>query len=682
MRPLWIGEVAQPVPVRRTFDYEIPESLLPSAHPGVRVRAPFGPRSLVGTLLSVRRAVPERALKAIDSILDAEPFLGPDMLELASWLARRYGAAPGDCHRALLPAFLKHPRKGPRGLPGAGRETAGGEPVASAAVEASGSGSGAPAHSLTQGQSAAVSELAGMLRRGRFAAAILFGVPASGKTEVYLRLMREAVSMGGQTLYLLPEISLTYPFFDALRGRAGFPIALWHSRLGTRARRSFWAGVRDGSIRAVIGARSACLLPFKALRLAVVDEEQDESYKQEAPAPCYHAREVVLERARRSGALVLLGSATPSLEAVAAAESGGWPLLRLNERVFQGSGPRVEIVGRPRSRGACLGPELLDRIKDRLGRREQVILLANRRGYSNFALCRKCGWVARCAPCGVAYIHHQEAGGYCLRCHHCGRREDVPRACAKCGEEVLAFSGIGTQRVVSELESMLPGARVLRMDRDSVCKEKGGDSRLYERFRSGQADILVGTKLVAKGYHFPDVTLVGVVDADTMLHMPDFRVAERTVQLLLQAAGRSGRAEKAGEVLLQSAHPSHYALQAVARGDYLRFVRQELEFRKELHYPPFSTLLRAVLSGTPEGAVRDASEALAEFLRRRWPASSAEVLGPSAAVILKARGRFRHHLLLKLKQDGLLEQALSAFSEFRTPAGVRARLLVDPYDLF
>lgn len=663
-----IAEIAQPVPLRRTFEYEIPSGLKDKARPGARVRAPFGPsRRLIGMILSVREGSSERKLKLIEDVVDEEPVLTAELMELARWMSRRTCASIGECVKALVPSFI-HPI--------AVSPASSGDKIQVAEKPG--------AFELTPGQVAAFAGLHERLKARTFSTALLYGVPASGKTEVYLRLMHEALAMGGQVLYLLPEIALTKPFFEELSRRAGVPTALWHSRLGIRERRSVWMGLRSGEIRVVVGARSACLLPFKDLRLAVIDEEQDESYKQEGQAPLYHARDLVMERARRLGALVVLGSATPSMETMAMVEAGALALFGLPQRVSgRDLGPKVEVIDKPPRPGSCISEPLLAQIRDRLGRREQVILLINRRGFSNFLLCRKCGWVARCPVCNLAYIHHQaKPGQFDLRCHHCGRQERVPDRCGSCKVIGVAMFGVGTQKIESEIRKLLPGARVLRMDRDTVSKDKPHDSPIYDEFKAGKADILVGTKLAAKGYHFPEVTLVGVVDADTMLLMPDFRCAERTVQLLFQVGGRAGRAEKPGEVLVQSAQPGHYAIQAAARGDYLRFARQELDFRRQLSYPPFSTLIRAIFSGKNEAAVTKAADSASEAWRAAVSGDYCEILGPAPAVYHKLRGRYRYHLLAKVKDEARLEEVLAKMSQTQAPSGVRIAMNVDPYDLF
>jgi len=689
-----IAEVAYPLPLHQSFDYEVPEALRGAARPGSRVRAAFGPRSMLGVVLSVRAGGPPAgiSLKPLAAVLDAAPVLDDELLSLARWMAQRYCAPIGECVKILLPANL---REAKRALPLGGSERWD-SPARSAGA----------AFTLTGGQSSALSRLGAKLRAGKFSANLLFGVPASGKTEIYIRLIREAVSDGGQALFMVPEISLTKPFFDDFKGAVGLPVALWHSALGSGQRKKVWLGLRSGEVRVVVGARSASLLPLPNLRLAVIDEEQDESFKQDGQAPFYHAREVALERASRHGAMVVLGSATPSIEACSAAERGEMELILLQERVCRSTDrPPVRILERPPGEARCLSEELLEALKACMARREQAILLVNRRGYSNFIMCRQCAWVCRCPSCGVAYVHHEagqkqrkgrkeeeqnlfetddhasgSAGGVMI-CHHCGGTRELPETCGRCGNRSLRLAGVGTQKVVSELRSRLPGLRVLRMDSDTVSREDPAEEGAYEAFKSGKADVLVGTKLVAKGFHFPRVTLVGVVDADTMLSMPDFRCAERTVQLLVQAAGRAGRAERPGEVLLQTSQPTHYAIQAVARGDYAAFARQEMGLRRELGYPPASRLLRLLFSGRKDDAVRDAAEGAAQALREGLGPSE-EILGPAPGVYAKLQGSFRHHLLIKAGDDERLAQVIEKVRGLRMPSGVKLKANVDPYDFF
>lgn len=660
-----IAEVAFPVPLPKGFHYRVPDGVTVS--PGQRVRASFGPRRTVGTVLSVFDGEPSRPLKFLDGLVDSEPALSQEGVDAARWMARRFGASIGECVKALLPPYVKSLSEP--------------APVSAAAPREH-----APkAFELTIGQGHALGRLETLLAERKPARVVLFGVPASGKTEVYLRLIRRAIQDGGQALFLLPEIALTRPFFDEFSAGLGVPVALWHSGLTQRERRLTWLAVRRGDVKVVVGARSAVLLPFKDMRLVVLDEEQDESFKQDGSAPFYHARELAVERARAFGALAVLGSATPSIEAWDLARRGEAELLAMPERVSRVEAPSVRVIPLP-GFGEVLSEELLAKMRDRLAKGEQTILLVNRRGFATLTMCHKCRWIDRCADCGVAKICHEGPlrpdgrPSWVLVCHHCGKNWPPPERCGKCGETSVRVSGVGTQKVAAEVKRRLAGARVLRMDRDTVSKEGKQEESVYDRFRSHKADVLVGTKLVAKSFHFPDVTLVGVVDADTMLHMPDFRAAERTMQMLAQVAGRSGRADKPGEVVLQTLSPDHEAIRGAADGDYAAWADAELEARRELRYPPSQSLVRAVLAGKDEARVVEAAHALAARLTEAL-GLEAEVVGPAPALLREVRGKFRHHLLIKLSPERV-EALLAAARAKAQPSGVRLTLDIDPYDMF
>jgi primosomal protein N' (replication factor Y) len=653
-----VAEVAFPLPLHRTFDYLVPDALAATVAPGSRVRAPFGPRRLTGFVVGLKDAGDGRALKSLD---EAEPPLwGPDLVEMARWLSEKYCASLGECLSALLPNYLKAVR--------------GWEPLAEPAPPASQE----PRFELNDEQSKAYERLASLLSERRHAAALLLGVPASGKTEIYLRLLEAVAREGAQALFLVPEIALTHPFLEEFAARLPVPLVSWHSKASVAAKKRAWLHLAGGRPAVVVGARSAALLPLPRLRLAVVDEEQDESYKQDGVNPQYHAREVAIERARRAGCLAILGSATPSLESYQKASAGEWDLLRLSRGVQQKARPSVTILDRRKSPTSLLLPELSAELKKALDEKEQTILVVNRRGFSPLTLCRHCGWLARCKACGIAMVHHQGEGGGSLRCHHCEAKMAVPAACPDC-KKPIAHSGAGTQRAESAARELLPDARVLRFDADTMKANKESES-LYRRFKKLEADVMVGTRLVSKGYHFPEVTLVGIVDADAMLDFPDFRGAEKTYQLLVQAAGRAGRAQKPGRVLLQTFHPDHYAIEAAAKGDYDAFAKRELEFRKELGYPPFGTLFRVVVSAADEAKAADAAETLTVELRKKLASNMTEVLGPGPAFHKQLRGKYRFHLLIKAR-GASASMCRQALREIKAPSGSTAKVTVDPHDL-
>ncbi len=659
-----IAEVAFALPLHQTYHYLLPTGS--DAETGSRVRAPFGSRRLVGTVLRIFDATPERPLKTIEAVIDPKPVLPAELAGLAQWLSSHYGAPLGECLRAVSPSFVKT------------RAEAGAAPELAAVAP---QGSPRPAFELTAAQSQALARLSRMLASGRHHAALLYGVPASGKTEVYLRLIRQAVMGGGQALFLLPEISLTLPFYDDFIRALGVPVGLWHSRMGLRDKRKAWSALASGEMPVVVGARSAALLPFKNLRLAVLDEEQDPSYKEDGRAPFYHARDVAAERARRSGALLVLGSATPSLEAWSMAAENKAELVALPDRVSSLPRPSVRLIAPPPPQeGRVLSEEILDLLKAALQRREQAILLLNRRGFNTLLLCRRCGWVDRCPHCGVAKIRHRSEKGFSLICHHCGRSYDVPFACGQCRSPSLAATGAGTQKVAEDLKARLPGARVLRLDRDTLDGKGLKESRVYEKFLRLDADILVGTQLVAKSFHFPRVTLVGVVDADAMLQMPDFRASERAAQLLCQAAGRSGRAELPGLVAVQTRLPESPALRAALSADYAAFAERELEVRRELGYPPAGGLVRVVLSGPEEGPLWEAARSAVQKIREGLP--ELPVVGPAPAVVRLESKRPRIHFLVKIPRGFDSQRLFLLLRAIKTPSGLRRRVDVDPYDLF
>jgi len=540
-------------------------------------------------------------------------------------------------------------------------------------------GRASPPPTLTSDQSAAVKAISDAVEAGRFESFLLFGITASGKTEVYLRVLEQVLARGRQAIVLMPEISLTAQAVEIYRARFGDRVAIVHSALSVGERWDEWQRIREGEAGVVIGARSALFAPTRALGLIVVDEEHETSYKQEQ-APRYHAREVAVKRAELSACPVVLASATPALESFHAAEAGRHRLLRLPTRVEDRPLPKVHIVDMREAapRPAILSPRLRQAIGSRLSSGEQVILFLNRRGYATFLLCPACGEAVRCPECGVSLTYHRAERE--VRCHHCALARPAPNLCARCGGHNIRFSGFGTERVEKELAEIFPQARSGRLDRDTTA-EKGSHLRIVSRFRSAETNVLIGTQMVAKGFDFPGVTLVGVVSADTSLNLPDFRAAERTFQLLTQVSGRSGRGEKKGEVIVQTFRPEHYSVTAAARQDYEGFYRQEVESRRELSYPPFSQLANLVISAEQESEARGRAERLAELLRGHRPADELEVLGPAAAPIAKLRGRHRWHLLARARPGELHLALREALSQVGDWVAMGLTVDVDPVSL-
>jgi len=512
------------------------------------------------------------------------------------------------------------------------------------------------------GQIDAVRSIVDAVDVGRYAAFLLHGVTGSGKTEVYFLAIEQALKADLGALILVPEIALTPFLVRAAAARFGQSVAVLHSDLSTGERHDEWWRVREGAARVVVGARSAVFAPIERLGLIVVDEEHESSYKQEE-APRYHARDVAVMRARTEGAVVVLGSATPSVESYHNARQGKYVLLALPERVGPQGLPEIEVVDRREALRAGQDPilttPLLSAIEQRLERAEQVVLLLNRRGYAQSLVCRECGVQAVCPNCSVSLTVHER--GRLVECHYCGHERESPQSCAGCGGEYLRLTGYGTERVIERLKEAVPHARLARLDRD-VTRKRGAVARILRAFESGEVDVLVGTQMIAKGHDFPNVTLVGVIDADVGLGLPDFRAAERTFQLLTQVAGRAGRGAVKGAVVLQSHLPEHYALSHACEQDYGAYFERETEYRRTMGYPPFTALLNIVVRSNR--APRAASEAQAVATALRAVARGHyRVLGPAAAPLARLHGDFRQQVLMKGQRAAMRAAARAVLTQ-------------------
>jgi primosomal protein N' (replication factor Y) len=507
----------------------------------------------------------------------------------------------------------------------------------------------APAPELSAEQAGVLAPIEAAVRERRAERFLLHGVTGSGKTEVYLRAVAAALASGRQALVLVPEITLTHQILARLRGRFGDGLAVLHSGLSPRERWQEWRRLRRGATPIAVGARSALFAPLENLGVIVIDEEHDGAYKNEEGLR-YHARDLAARRARSAGCPLLLGSATPDVETRFAAERGDLTLLRLPHRIGGRPLPAVEIVdlareraAAPRGRKLILSRPLRAALQQTLAEGGQALLLLNRRGFSTRIFCFDCGHAERCKHCDVSLVYH--ADDHCLRCHYCDHRIPPPEVCSGCGAPDTALLGIGTQRVEEELRGLYPEARILRLDRDAAAR-RGGGERVLRALREGTVDVVVGTQMVAKGHDFPGVRLVGVVLADLGLHLPDFRAAERTFQLLTQVAGRAGRGRAPGRVIVQTFSPRHYAVSNVRRHDYEAFSAEELAQRRALGYPPFGRLVHVGVAGPDEDAARAAIERLA--LRARAAAApGVEILGPAPAPLARLRDQWRFQLLAK-----------------------------------
>ncbi|WP_263365130.1 replication restart helicase PriA [Edaphobacter bradus] len=549
-------------------------------------------------------------------------------------------------------------------------------------------------HDLNEAQMEALATIAAAMAKGGFAPHLLYGVTGSGKTAVYFAAMRRALDAGRSALLLVPEIGLTPAMTGQLVAAFGDEVALLHSQLTPDERAEQWHRIRRGEARVVVGTRSAVFAPVRELGLIIVDEEHDGSYKQEE-TPRYHGRDVAVMRAKLSGsgvgAVVVLGSATPSLESWANAEKGRYARVEMRQRVADRPLPAVELVDmrqefRETGQEQIFSRKLIEETQAALDRGEQVIILLNRRGYSFVVMCRSCGEKIECENCAISMTYHKPVSGsdaiaqpgQRLECHYCGFRRGVPKVCPKCGSEHLYYLGAGSQQGEERLQEIFPIARIGRMDRDTV-RGRSDMERLLTRLHAGEINLLVGTQMIAKGHDIHGVTLVGVVGADFALGLPDFRAAERVFQLLTQVSGRAGRGELPGKVLVQTYHPDHYAVKFAAEHDYPGFVAKEMQYRRWMHYPPYAVLANVVVQSERLEEATGWSGALGRWFQQTR-LERVRVLGPAAAPIVRLKRIYRYHFVLKAERRQMLGEALRAMLRFAEAQGIPRRNLVVDVD--
>ena len=639
--------------------------LAPAAEPaprlGMRVLVPLGNKTVLGWVVGYSAPPEGIALRSILSVVGQEPDFNPELLSLARWMAEYYLHPLSEMLKMIAPP--PKPLLNRKRTPSEGMNVTGNH-----------------GRLLLSGEQAtALKEIDLALQAGAGGKFLLHGITGSGKTEVYLRSAMTALALGHQVLYLVPEIALTPQAGAWFRSALGAQVAIWHGRLARGEKYETWAGIRQGRLNILIGPRSAVFAPFKSLGLIIIDEEQDSSYKQQE-SPYYHAGQVAARRALYNRAVVLMGSATPSLESYTAARSGQYRLLHLTRRPRGRQLPRVTIVDLKTERQAqfsLLSQSLSGKIAQRLQRQEQVILLLNRRGYSPIVFCPLCGHVLKCERCSVSLVYHRHAGD--LRCHYCNFRRFLPASCPGCGAgKSLRFLGTGIQRVEHLLKRLYPEARIQRLDFDTT-RRKGDFDRILAGFGGGQIDILLGTQMVAKGHDFPGVTLVGVLNADLALGLPDFRSTERTYQLLAQVAGRAGRGRVPGEVVVQTYWPDHYSIRAACSGSYASFYQEEIKNRAFAGYPPFGELIRVRVSGTKEQQVIDRATELAEDLTSLLTGQGVQLLGPAPAPVLRLKEQFRWQLMLKGEFNTLRDQIRDCIHRYQKNTSVIISIEVDPY---
>jgi primosomal protein N' (replication factor Y) len=715
---------------------------------GSRVKVPFGPRQVMGCVTALVEVSPHTNLKPILKVLGQQSLVTPGVLELARWIADYYCCPVEIALKSVLPEAVRREAEGWRerlfvhALPPVGqlpkltkrqtevwnvieerREVSLQEllrltgTTAETVRRLEDRGLAAIAPQITERDPYALEQILPSqpitlnaeqaLALARITAAmdapkpaacspqpstfLLHGVTGSGKTEVYLQAIAHALAQGKGAIVLVPEISLTPQTVERFKARfCSGPlrtlVAVLHSHLSSGERHDEWHKIRQGRARIVIGARSAIFAPVEPLGLVIVDEEHEHSYKQEE-APRYHARDVAVVRGQREGAVVVLGSATPSMESYYNAKRGKYALLELPTRVDNQKMPLVRVVDMRhearKEKGIPIFSQMLhDAMLRRLEKKEQVILFLNRRGYSTSLQCPKCGYVAGCPNCSVALTYHRHLQRLC--CHICGHEATVPSVCpeASCRNPAIRYAGLGTEKVEDTLARLFPHARVRRMDSDTL-KRKDDYRRILGDFRTGKIDLLVGTQMIAKGLHFPNVTLVGIIYADLSLHQPDFRAAERTFQLLTQVSGRAGRGDVEGEVIVQAFTPFHPAIQYARRHDFISFYEQELEFRQQLNYPPLSRVALLTLRSRNEDKVKFTAEHLKRDLDTRLAGWRDLVLaGPAPAPLLRAETYYRYQIMLRTRQMSKLSQVLASLTQkLALPDDVTLTVDIDPVNV-
>jgi primosomal protein N' (replication factor Y) len=759
-----IARVSLEIALRKEFDYLIPAELVGQIEVGARVQVPFGARKIFGTVTALAEESAHTKLKPILKVIGAQTLVTPKVLKLARWIGEYYCCAPETALKSVLPEAIRKEKEGwkkqlfvrtfalsgefpklpkrqqdvwniieerreilltellnlaettaatvrkleDRGLVEITLEISERDPYARETI--------LPTQNivLNPAQAVALEKITMAMDKplstfnSQPSTFLLHGVTGSGKTEIYLQALARALEQGKGAIVLVPEISLTPQTVERFKarfssGKLQTLVAVLHSHLSAGERHDEWHKIRQGRARIVIGARSAIFAPVEPLGLIIVDEEHETSYKQEE-APRYHARDVAIMRGQMENAVVVLGSATPSLESFYNCKRSEFTLLELPERVDNQKMPRVRVVdmrqAAHKEKGTPLfSPQLKEAINQRLDKGEQTILFLNRRGYSTSLQCPKCGYVANCPNCSLALTFHRQEQK--LACHICGHVEKVPLVCPneKCKNPAIRFSGTGTQRVEETLAKLFPKARIQRMDADTM-KRKDDYRKVLGDFRAGKTDILVGTQMIAKGLHFPNVTLVGIIYADLALHQPDFRAGERTFQLLTQVAGRAGRGDVEGEVFVQAFAPFHPAIQYARRHDFNGFYEQEIEFREQLKYPPVSRVALLTLKGRNEEKVKFSAEHLKKVLESKvqspkskaaagettldighWPLDLI-IAGPAPAPLLRAETFYRYQIMLRTRAMSALSRELARIIQsLALPEDVTLAVDIDPVNL-
>lgn len=708
--------------VDKTFDYIVPFEYIEKIKIGMRVKVPFASRELEGFVLDLVNSVDDNyELKEIISIVDSEPILNNELLHLGQFMSKKYFSTLISCYQTMLPKALKaqnrtninkkmikyvelcsnsFPKLKPNqekiveylrvngkvkkeevnkiSVSGVNTLIKNGIIIESLIEEyrlvTKDINKEKETFKLTVEQQEAKNKILSQTQSSVF---LLHGVTGSGKTVVYMEIVEEMLKRGKDSIFLVPEISLTPQMVYHFKSRFGDEVAVLHSRLSEGEKYDEYRKIVEGKVHIVVGARSAVFAPFKNLGAIIIDEEHTTSYKQDNN-PKYSAIEIAIERAKNNNAIVILGSATPSLETYARSIKGLYTLVELKHRVNTNNLPLVEIVdmSKEKHRGSIFSSRLITEVNKRLEKHEQIILLLNRRGYSSFITCSNCGYTAKCPHCDITLTYHKTSNT--LRCHYCGYADKMNDICPSCGERAIKTLGTGTEKVEEEIKKVF-NARVIRMDLDTTSK-KGSHEKIITAFKNHEYDILLGTQMIAKGLDFSNVTLVGVINADTSLMIPNYRSNEYTFQLLMQTAGRSGRGEKNGSVIIQTFNPEHYAITLASKHDYIDFFKQEMEVRRKLSYPPYYYLIYIKVIGKDYNKISVESNKIASILTREL--KNSKILGPTTCSVFKLNGLFRFGIIIKYKKEEKMEEVLqSLVNHYKGNQTIKIDIDVNPNNL-
>ncbi len=661
------AQVAVPLPVQDPFTYLLENGFSDTAKVGSRVLVPFKNREIQGYIVGMDQEPAAGKIKPVKELIDAEPVLDAVFLELAKWMSEYYFCSWGEAIENMLPKSVKLGRKQGDFADAAPQETKPEDFVTPTDFE------------LTQEQVHALDLICKFSETGRYHPVLLHGVTGSGKTEVYIRAIKHGLAKGKGAICLVPEIALTTQIRDFFQGHFSGLLEIIHSRLTDRERMLAWLRIREGKSRVVLGPRSALFAPVENLGLIMVDEEHENSYKQ-AETPRYHVRETAKKRAELENAVLILGSATPSLETMREANEGRITKVVLTKRVVNRELPLVRIVDLKREieihrKLSIFSFPLQKEVAASLEKKESVLLLLNRRGFATQVQCLGCGQIVQCRHCRVSMTYHQTKK--ILLCHYCNFQTKLEDRCPSCQAGVLKYVGWGTEKIESEIARFFPQARIARLDTD-VARHKGMQEKILKDFRAGRIDILVGTQMIAKGFDFPQVTTVGVISADVGLALPDFRSSERTFQLLTQVAGRAGRGSLKGQVIIQTFSPHHHSIVFAKDHDYQAFYDKEVPMRQELGLPPFSHLINLIIHSPDEQEIYRYAMELKKNLADR-SAKLFELIGPAPLPFYKLRGHFRWHLMLKGDDVRAINRELrKRLAGMKKPSRIKLIVDVDP----